>query len=423
MTSQNSTAASTPHASQGGNPANTPQAAQSDNPTRASHASQGGNQGSPDSPQSGSQSSPDLPGFLEPMLVEQYGPELAAHIVSGYRTPRASSLRANALRSTRDEVAAALSDAGIAWMPVPWYADAFVVGGNAEKSLRELALYDEGGIYLQSLSSMLPPLVLGAQPDIDILDMCAAPGGKTTQLAALGGAGTRITACELHAPRAEKLEHNLRKQGAGNVVVMRTDARKLDDFFSFDRILLDAPCSGSGTLRAGDPKLHARFTQALIQKSRKSQAALLDKALALLKPGGTLVYSTCSVLACENEDIVRTALKKAAKRGSYTLEPVSIPEANLVPAEQLAAKQLAATQTAAAPTMEEADVPASSHPVSCGDAPGAATPGASSAAVLHPAALHPVDLPILPTTLEGTLCVCPTALFEGFFIAKIKRHA
>lgn len=406
MTSQNSTAASTPQASQG-------------NPEDVLRANQNVNQGPRGFTKGGEPANESaLPRFLEPMLVEQYGPELAARVVSGYRTPRASSLRANALRSTRDEVADALSDAGIAWTAVPWYADAFVVGGNAEKPLRELALYDEGGIYLQSLSSMLPPLVLGAQPGIDILDMCAAPGGKTTQLAALGGAGMRITACELHAPRAEKLEHNLRKQGAGNVVVMRTDARKLDDFFSFDRILLDAPCSGSGTLRAGDPKLHARFTQALIQKSRKSQAALLDKALALLKPGGTLVYSTCSVLACENEDIVRAALKKAAKRGSYTLEPVSIPGANLVPAEQLAAMQTAAT-----PTMEEADGLASSRPASCGDAPGAATPSASNAAVLHPAAFHPVDLPILPTTLEGTLCVCPTALFEGFFIAKIKRHA
>lgn len=374
MTSQNNAPASTQCASHSGNPASTSQPAQGGNSASASRARQNGGQNLQGFVKDSGKSSPNLPGFLEPMLIEQYDPELAACVMNGYRTPRASSLRANALRSTRDEVTAALSGADIKWTPIPWYADAFVVGGNAEKLLRELALYNEGGIYLQSLSSMLPPLVLGAQPGIDILDMCAAPGGKTTQLAALGGAGTRITACELHIPRAEKLEHNLRKQGAGNVVVMRTDARKLDDFFSFDRILLDAPCSGSGTLRAGDPKLHARFTQALIQKSRKSQAALLDKALALLKPGGTLVYSTCSILACENEDIVRAALKKAAKRGSYTLEPVSIPGANLVPAEQLAA------------------------------------------------ALHPADLPILPTTLEGTLCVCPTALFEGFFIAKIKRH-
>lgn len=303
-----------------------------------------------------------LPDFFEPMLVEQYGPDLAARIVAGCDVRRSSTLRANALLSTREEVASALGDAGIGWRSVPWYADAFVLEGDGARVLRELPLYDQGKVYLQSLSSMLPPLVLGAGPGVDILDMCAAPGGKTTQLAAIGGKGVRITACEMHAPRAEKLEHNLRKLGAGNVVVMRTDARRLDEFFRFDRILLDAPCSGSGTLRTRDPKLSSRFTPKLVQKSRKSQQALLDKALTLLKPGGTLVYSTCSVLACENEDIVTAALKKAKKTkktGVFEVEPVELPDAD--------------------------------------------------------------DLPLLPVSVEGALCVCPTDLYEGFFVAKIKR--
>lgn len=300
-----------------------------------------------------------LPDFFEPMLVEQYGPDLAARIIAGCDVRRASTLRANALLSTREEVAAALDEAGIGWRGVPWYADAFVLKGDGARVLRELPLYDQGKVYMQSLSSMLPPLVLGAGPGVDILDMCAAPGGKTTQLAAIGGKGTRVTACEMHAPRAEKLEHNLRKLGAGNVVVMRTDARRLDEFFRFDRILLDAPCSGSGTLRTRDPKLRLRFTPKLVQKSCKSQQALLDKALTLLKPGGTLVYSTCSVLACENEDIMTAALKKAKKTGVFEVEPVELPGAD--------------------------------------------------------------DLPLLPVSIEGSLCVCPTDLYEGFFVAKIKR--
>ena len=300
-----------------------------------------------------------LPAFFEPLLAQQYDGADVQRIVEGCTVRRSSSLRANTILSSRDEVAAALDSAGIAYHGVPWYADAFVIEDAGEKSLWDLPAYDEGKLYLQSLSSMLPPLILGAAPDFDILDMCAAPGGKTTQLAALGGKGTRITACEMHAPRAEKLEYNLRKQGAGNVVVMRTDARRLDEFFRFDRILLDAPCSGSGTLRARDPKLHARFTERLIQKSVKSQKALLEKALTLLKPGGTLVYSTCSVLACENEDVVRSSLKTVAKRGTFEIEPIDLPGAQ--------------------------------------------------------------DLPLLPTTLEGALCVCPTELYEGFFVAKVKR--
>lgn len=302
-----------------------------------------------------------LPAFFEPMLVSQYGAEAARRVVEGCDVRRSSSLRANALAATRDEVAAALDEAGISWEGVAWYEDAFVIRGAGEKALWDLPVYEAGKIYLQSLSSMLPPLVLGAAPGIDILDMCAAPGGKTTQLAALGGKGCRITACEMHPPRADKLEYNLRKQGANNVVVMRTDARRLDEFFRFDRILVDAPCSGSGTLRTRDPKLAARFTEKLVQKSVKSQKALLTKALELLKPGGTLVYSTCSVLGCENEDVVRECLKAANKRGAYEIEPIE---------------------------MEGIE-----------------------------------ELPLLPTELEGTLCVCPTDLYEGFFVAKVKRKA
>ena len=300
-----------------------------------------------------------LPLFFEPLLAQQYAADDVRRIVEGCAARRASTLRANTILSTRDEVAAALDAAGVSHRAVPWYADAFIIEDAGERALWDLPIYEEGKIYLQSLSSMLPPLVLGAAPGLDILDMCAAPGGKTTQLAAIGGSGAHITACEMHAPRADKLEYNLRKQGAKNVMVMRTDARRLDEFFRFDRILVDAPCSGSGTLRTRDPKLHARFTEALVQKSVKAQKALLTKALELLKPGGEMVYSTCSVLACENEDVVRACLKAVGKRGVFEIEPIELPGAG--------------------------------------------------------------DLPLLPVTLEGALCVCPTELYEGFFVAKIKR--
>lgn len=300
-----------------------------------------------------------LPAFFAPLLAQSYGEDDVRRIIAGCNVHRSSTLRANAILSSRDEVAAALDEAGIAWRGVPWYSDAFIIEDAGEKSLWDLPAYDEGKLYLQSLSSMLPPLILGAKPGIDILDMCAAPGGKTTQLVAIGGKGTRVTACEMHAPRAEKLEFNLRKQGATNVTVMRTDARRLDEFFRFDRILVDAPCSGSGTLRVRDPKLHARFTEKLIEKSVKAQRALLGKAFSLLKPGGRLVYSTCSILRCENEDVVRACLKEAAKRGAFEIEPIAFPGIE--------------------------------------------------------------DLPLLPVGIEGTLCVCPTDLYEGFFVASIKR--
>lgn len=302
-----------------------------------------------------------LPSFFEPRLVEQYGPDEARRVVEGCGASRATTLRANALKATRDEVAAALDAAHIAWQAVPWYVDAFVLAEARERAVWELPQYKQGALYLQSLSSMLPPLVLGPRPGADVLDMCAAPGGKTCELAALSGGRARITACELHVPRAEKLEHNLRVQGAGNVTVMRCDARRLDDFFSFDQILVDAPCSGSGTLDVRDPKLAARFTPQLVEKSVKAQRALLSKALRLLKPGGELVYSTCSVLAAENEEVVRAALRGAACEGSYRLAAVDLPGLQDVPR------------------------------LSCG--------------------------------LDGTLTVCPTDRYEGFFVAKVVREA
>ena len=189
-----------------------------------------------------------LPAFFEPLLCEQYGPELAKRIVEGCRARR-TTLRANALKATPEDVAACLDEAGIAYERVGWYPDAFVLAADTQlRDVWALPLYEQGALYLQSLSSMLPPLALGPEPGLDVLDMCAAPGGKTTQMAALSGGRSHITACEMHMPRAEKLRFNLDRQGAGCVNVMQVDARRLDDFFRFDQILLDAPCSGSGTL-------------------------------------------------------------------------------------------------------------------------------------------------------------------------------
>lgn len=110
-------------------------------------------------------------------------------------------------------------------------------------------------------------------------------------------------------PRAEKLEANLHRQGAKNVPVMRIDARELDEFFRFDRILLDAPCTGTGTVVSGNEKSLRGLTEQLLSKCARSQRALLTAPWEL-KPGGTLVHSTCSILPQENEDALQEALDK-----------------------------------------------------------------------------------------------------------------
>lgn len=182
--------------------------------------------------------------FLLDIGSFDYGEDVAKEILAGSQGMRLTTLRANTLKATAEEIAEALQAENINFSKVPWYEDAFVLDEATYKDLAELEIFNNGKIYLQSLSSILPPLVIDPRPDQDILDMCAAPGGKTTQMAALGGKGCNITACEMHMPRAEKLRFNLEKQSASNVTVMQTDARRLDEFFRFDKILLDAPCSG-----------------------------------------------------------------------------------------------------------------------------------------------------------------------------------
>ena len=297
---------------------------------------------------------PTIPELLTSLLREQYGPETADRIATGF-VRRAVTLRVNPLKSSFDEVTAALDAASIAWQPVPWYADALTLPDTREEALRALPLYEQGGVYLQSLSSMIPPLLLRPQPGETILDMAAAPGGKTTQMAALSGNGALITACEKNAIRADRLQFNLDRQGAKRVSVMRTDARQLDDLFRFDKVLLDAPCSGSGTLVIAEDEPQRRMTPDWLRKTAATQKALLQKALRLLPPGHEMVYSTCSVLRMENEDVLSAVLPGA--------------KAEVIPID-------------------------------------------------HEMTKH---LPLLPTALPGTLCVCPDALHEGFFAARIRK--
>lgn len=312
-------------------------------------------------------STPDgIPAFLNQQIQDAYGDQLAKQIFDGYQqaNQRPVTLRANTLKATADQVADALGAAGIPYQRVPWYTDAFVVDAPRERAVWDMEIYKQGGVYLQSLSSMLPPLALAPRQGADILDMCAAPGGKTSQIAALTQGAAHICACELNALRADKLQYNMDKQGVTNLQIMRVDARKLDEFFSFDQILLDAPCTGTGTVRAGDPKVEKRITPQLLSKATRSQRALLDRGLTVLKRGGTMIYSTCSILPEENDQMVAAVLKRHRDCEVVPLDPAAL---------------------ASAPNDPQ------------------------------------LSLPCLPGKIEGTITVRPTRLFEGFYIAAIKK--
>lgn len=215
-------------------------------------------------------------------------------------------LRVNTLKAAPEDIQARLTQAGLAWEAVPWSPEALILPHCREDVLEALPMYQQGEIYLQSLSSMLPPLFLQPQPGENVLDMAAAPGGKTTQMCSpLRGQGHdyRLRK-ERHPRRAAEVQHPAPGRGPGCPCWCRTPA-KLDDFFSFDKILLDAPCSGSGTLTVREGELVNKFSRELVDNSARLQEALLRKALRLLKPGHEMIYSTCSILQKENEDVLR----------------------------------------------------------------------------------------------------------------------
>lgn len=297
-----------------------------------------------------------IPNFLIDMLEQQYGSEITGKILQGYSSERKVTFRVNTIKSNVNEIKTKLDELGIEYEGVVWSQEAFILKNTRQEQIKKLEMYEKGEIYLQSLSSMLPPIILNPQPYTDILDMAAAPGGKTTQIAALTGNKAYITACEMNVIRSERLKYNIEKQGAASVYIMISDSRKMDDFFSFDYILLDAPCSGSGILNMKDSKIEKKFTIKLIEKSAKSQLDLLKKAIKILKPGQEMVYSTCSILDYENEQIVNEILREGM-------------------------------------------------------------------AQIVPIVFNGIEnIPQLPVKIQGTLCVCPNELFEGFFVAKIRKN-
>lgn len=293
--------------------------------------------------------------ILDEKLMLQYGRELTNKIEEGYSKRRIISLRVNSIKTDIDEIKSILTKNSIKFKEVEWYRDSLIIENATENEIKKLDIYDKGEIYLQSLSSMIPALILNPNMEENILDMTAAPGGKTTQLCAISKNKALITACEKNKIRADRLKYNIEKQGANRINVLVQDARKLDDFFSFDKILLDAPCSGSGTLYVQNNEICDFFNKELIERSKKVQLELLQKAVKMLKSGGELIYSTCSILKDENEENIIKILKEN--------------EIEIVPIKKVFFD----------------------------------------------------GIPLLPVKIEGTICICPDELYEGFFIAKLKK--
>jgi len=208
----------------------------------------------------------NIPTFLYDKLIKDYSEEITEKIVKGYSFIRPVTLRVNTSKTTIDEIKKEFDKLNVSFEDVSWYKDSLIINDIREDFIRNLDIYNNGHIYMQSLSSMLPPLIVNPKEGQSILDMAASPGGKTTQMANLSDNKSLIMACEKNKIRAERLKYNIQKQGSKKVSVVVKDARNLDEYFTFDKILLDAPCSGSGTLNIND-NFNDNFTEDFIKNN------------------------------------------------------------------------------------------------------------------------------------------------------------
>jgi 16S rRNA (cytosine1407-C5)-methyltransferase len=274
---------------------------------------------------------PELPVEFLDRLARLVPAERLADVRSTFDVERPTTFRANVARRAPDQLRRELEAAGLGVEPVAWCPFAFVLRAGTDADLRATEAYRAGELCVQGLASMVPPLVLAPRPGESVLDMCAAPGGKTTQMAAaMGGRGT-IVACDASPVRFQKLKALVRVQGCADACeLVRGGAKRLlpARAASFDRVLLDAPCSSEGRFRTDRPETWRGWSLAVVAKRAALQRELLAAALDLVRPGGTVVYSTCTLSPEENEEVLQTVLAT----GAAELLPVELALPATVPA-------------------------------------------------------------------------------------------
>lgn len=242
--------------------------------------------------------------------------------ISNSKAVRVNPLKAK--KSTLKDIKAL----GVVLEPLPWCKDAYTVKSSYDK-LSKSDLFTSGAFILQDPASFVPVLALNPIPGEDILDICAAPGGKTTHIAALSKNKATITANDTSRARFFKMRDMFDRYGA-KVQTTLYDGRFLHKHLKgqqFDKILLDAPCSGEAAMNPGKPSSYDQWSTAKIKRLSRLQEQLIMAAYDVLKPGGTLVYSTCTIAPEENELVVAYLLK----RRPASLQPIAVDIADARP--------------------------------------------------------------------------------------------
>ena len=259
-----------------------------------------------------------MPSFPSPFLQrlpDIYGQDDCAAVLTGLSTERLTSFRVNTLLAEPQTVLAGLAFEGITPQAIG-LPDAYTVAPDQRRALTGSRAMAAGQIYIQNPSSMLPPLILAPRPGEKILDLCAAPGSKTLQMAAMMGNEGWISAVEVVKDRFFRMKANLTRNGAAIVHTYHRDGTKVWRYVpeQFDRVLLDAPCSSEGQFSLTDEASYRYWSERKIGEMARKQKKLLFSAFQCLKPGGTLVYSTCTLAPEENEAVISWFVKKFADR-------------------------------------------------------------------------------------------------------------
>ena len=254
------------------------------------------------------------PEWIAELWFEALGPETARALMAAGNRPAEPALRANALRTTAPELAAAL---GVPSRPAEGLPEGLVL--EAPFDAFGSPLWAQGAFMPQSRAAMAVARVLDPRPGERVLDLCAAPGGKTTHLAALMGDEGAVVAVERHPGRAAALTRTAARMGAGAIDVRVADAVEPQERDGYDRVLVDPPCSDLGTL-ASRPDARWRKARGLPAELAALQGRILRAGADALKPGGTLVYSTCTISPAENELLVRAFL---AERTDFQADDLS----------------------------------------------------------------------------------------------------
>ena len=240
----------------------------------------------------------DLEGELRLLLADEY-----REFLDVSNRPLRQSFRINTLKAGPDE-GFDFEGERVPWCPA---------GRFASSKVSEFVEHFQGLVYVQESASMLPSEVLAPEAGDTVLDLSAAPGSKTTHMAALMGNEGCIVANDVDYGRLKSLRFNLNRMGVANAIVTCADGAGLEPNIMFDKVLLDAPCSNAGQLR-DNPDALATWTRKKVRQCSQLQKRLILRAADLLKDGGTLVYSTCTFSPEENEEIVDHAIEERGLR-------------------------------------------------------------------------------------------------------------